>query len=757
VFKVLKHTLSGCAFALLFFGVAMLFSCASAYNASIYNPDSKPEYKYDNRSVSRADPGYLQYLEKFSMRRKAMDLSAVISGSALGWQRSGSTSRADELLRSAAVWLYLNPQTIQIQDKRSVLSQLSRVAIWNSIKRMGISGLYLAPTGGSGSLWEQGSIERQSWSGDYEDVAQYDFAQYVGNDDEYKLLVKNSNNAESFMGGDIIPATTGLGPDFFLAARNFRDYTGIYCLVEVPKESWALLPSVAPESPGAALIASPKISPAAWLVSPLSAAQVTALSAKDIIPAALRQETLGYLPPSGWAATGEVRGVDGVLRRWVYRYFGDYKRAVLNWADPSATARQILNGSVIRQVGLFGNVLSGYSVNAFIGLESDRKFSAEIPGESAARPHVMALEASGNLSRQIRSYGGWSFLRDALPLAVLPDFLENGPDFALDGIGSPLAEQSLLTGDVRPLRLMLDEALQAGLDFKRLAHKGAYPYTTPAGFVAQALGLTAEKTISLEQRAEIIRGHKLLIFFQAMQPGLLVLTGQDLVGAMPISWRNMSDAPDKWDKRLASLGAYSLFRDAPDIGDARSIRPMSVNTQGLPQAASLYGPLDEQFDNPESFLSELVKMLGLRKHFSLAQSKLAGRFKARSRVVVSLLLQRADDKGYVICLSNFSRAPADEHLTPQQFPALAQALRQGQATVVYGNVNIQTFDENSLDFTIPGWEGVLIVIEKTGNVAQPDQKKLSSLLPPEPETSPEISPDREGDVMHSQEIPFPFF
>ncbi|MDR1241837.1 MAG: hypothetical protein LBM00_03495 [Deltaproteobacteria bacterium] len=663
--------------------------------------------------MSRANPGYLQYLEKFSMRRKAVELNALVSGSALGW--ADSSVRTDELLSRAGVWLHINPQATMTRGNVSLLAQFGDPLIWTVLNPPGIRGLYLAPVWGAGELWERGEsaglLPPDARIGDNEDVVQYDFAPYMGSDGEYKAVVRNSVQAGSFIGGDIIPAATGIGPDFFLAARDYRDYSGIYCMVEAPPESWPLLPADAAAAalPAGLPAALPQESPGialptefqdkaelseAWRIAPLSATQALNLSEAGVIPAIFRQETLAYLPPSGWAATGGVRGVDGNLRRWVYRYFGDHKRPVLNWADPSATARQILNAGVIRQVGIFGNALSGYSVQPFIGLESHAENAVQVKAQA------MALEASNNLARQIRAYGGWSWLRDALPVALLSDFLESGPDFVLDSINSPAAETALLTGDAKELRAKLDEAMQTGIDFKRLAHAADFPRTTPAGLAAEALGLTRERVIPAGRKTEIIRGHSLLIFFKAMQPGLLMLSGQDLVGAMPVNRWNIGDSPDQPNTRPDASGAYALLSGA---------RQGMVNFKGLSEAESLYGSLDEQVYKPDSFLNGLGKMLRLRENLGLAHSKLAGRLKVKGKGLLGLVLQ--NEQGFVIALSNFSRAASRERLNPAQLPGLAQALRKGQAVLVYGTLSGQNLSAHSLDFTLPGWEGVLIQVK----------------------------------------------
>jgi hypothetical protein len=644
-----------------------------------------------------------------------VELNSIVSGSALGWAATASADKTENILRSAGVWLLVNPQRLIVRKNISPIAQFADPFIWTVMKHAGIRGLYLTPVWGAGGLWDRG--EHAAWGENNpqsyaEDIVQYDFAPAIGNDDEYGAVARSSRAAGSFVGGDLIPAATGIGPDFFLAVRGYRDYSGVYCLVEVPRESWSLLPDAGNfsdfssgnareaalgESPGslAAAKESAELSET-WRVTPLSAEQAAALAEAGIIPALLRQELLDYLPPSGWAATSRVRGTDGNLRRWVYRYFGESKRPVLNWTDPSATARQILNAGIIRQTGLLGNSLIGYSILPFIGLEGYKE------GAESGKAHIMALEASDSLARQIRVYGGWSWLRDALPLPLVRDFLENGPDFIQDAVCSPFAEKALLTGDAGELRGKLVEALRERIDFRRLAHKGDFADATAAGLVAEAMGLKDVSEISLAQIREIIRGHKLWFFFMAMQPGALMLSDQDLVGSMPLRRMNPDAAPDKWwDKRMtAEPGSYSLLD---------GVGTVMVNAAGLPVAESLYGSLDKQAVDAESFLNNIGKMLRLRESLRLARTELAGTLKAKGKGVLGLVL-RSEDEGFVICLSNFSRSASKEKLNPGEVAGLARALSSGRAAVVYGNLPEHSLGANALEFTIPGWEGAVIVV-----------------------------------------------
>ncbi|MDR2825190.1 MAG: hypothetical protein LBV76_00155 [Deltaproteobacteria bacterium] len=740
-------------------------------------------------STSRADPGYLQYLYKLSMLGKSAELAAIVSGSGLGWRVAGSSQNHGDLLTLAGVWVRIHPQTVLAPGQSSPLAQLAGPIVWGALNRGGIGGLYVAPAGGSGALWD---YQRDQLFSDNEDVAQYDFALYLGKDDVYKDIVRNATTFRSFMGGDLVSAATGVGPDFFLAVRDYRNFAGSYCMVEVPREHWANLPQVTAE----------------WELKPLSPDQTEALEAKGLIPSVLNQEILNFLPNSGWGATSEVRGVDGKARRWVYRYFGDYKRPVLNWADPSATARQVLSGSVVRQVGLLGNALNGFSVQPFIGLErygQSFRFAKADESSASLNNYTQAMEAAISISRQVRSYGGWNWLRDELPLPILRDFLQVGPDFALDSVTSPAAEHALLSGDSSLLRFMLDEARNLGLDFKRLVHSsaahegvsyllphlqylksrqqdiqnmqewqardararamvaerlyeqtfaeatatrksvggartvsmeaqspmgqymltetqlragrqpspgpaaGQYTaeisgnrlYTTPVGIAAAALGLSEDMELTEADKALIARGHQLLIMFKAMQPGVLMLSGQDLVGLLPLS-KNALYNKSRWTPSLASMGTYSLLSSSMST---------QVNAQGVPRAKNLYGPVDTQSYMQGSFLHRLGDLIRLRDSLGIKQGEFAGRLATEGKGVVCLVTKIPDKARFILTLTNFSRSPSNERLSTMEIPGLEQYLARGKISVVYGNVSHPKFSSRSLEFSLAGWEGAVLVVE----------------------------------------------
>lgn len=161
-----------------------------------------------------------------------------------------------------------------------------------------------------------------------DDTVALRFAEQVGNDEAYHALAARAGQYGIQLGGDLLPAAPGQGPDFFLATQAVRDYPGAWMMSEVPRELWPELPLSATSA-----AVPPRAHPGNQY-SPLSGTRLTnqALALcieRGLLPASLARERLAAmwnnpeLAPGGWAITDEVIGADGTLRRWLYRYDSD--------------------------------------------------------------------------------------------------------------------------------------------------------------------------------------------------------------------------------------------------------------------------------------------------------------------------------------------------------------------------------------------------------------------------------------------------
>src|SRR4029079_3727418 len=137
--------------------------------------------------------------------------------------------------------------------------------------------------------------------------------------------------------------------------------------------------------------------------------------------------------------------------------------------------------------------------------------------------------------------------------------------------------------------------------------------TTFAGFVAAALGIRDLERVTPEQKVEIQRGHVLLAFANAMQPGVFCLSSWDLVGALPLDRANVEQRFSDGDYRWINRGGVDLMGANPQA---------KTSAFGLPRARALYGTLPEQLRDPASFASRMKGLLVARRKFRVAEGEL---------------------------------------------------------------------------------------------------------------------------------------
>jgi trehalose synthase len=709
--------------------------------------------------MPRADPAYLQYMERQSMLLQSSEMAKIVSGSELAWRSSAGAGGPAGMLDYADNWLFIHPMTVLTTSRMTVFGQLASSATWPMLRELGVRGLYVAPIQGSGALWAK---ERTGFdTGD--DVVQYDFSRAVGNEDQYRRLMNSLIDQNVLLGSDLIPGATGLGPDFFLAVRNVREYPGIYCMVEIPQQFWKHLPDMTGEWGGAAL----------------GQAQIEALSREGLLPKAMRDDMSPLGRPGGWAATGGIRGIDGNIYRWVYRFHNTPDFAVLNWEDPSRAAHRILSGSAVRQVGLQGQALLGMRFEALQGLEAAHEDA--VGSSFSVEP---ARTAAQSMGREVHRYGGWSWTRDdSLPLHSLSSYLSSGVDYIYDSAFSPGAEHALLSGDASLLRFMADEALRLRVPFHRLIHvmpnqdginyslphlsylaagagggeaasfrqaiqnvmrslaakanpplvQNNHLYATAPGLAALALDATSfsEAQAKIE---EIEKGHSLLVFFKAMQPGVVMLTGQDLSGVLPLQWGGGTVQP-----AASSRGGYGLT-----FGTAG----LPVTTQGMPRAPQLYPAPDMQVQLRDSFMQRIGSILRPRTQAGIAKGSLIARPDTRGKGSIALLTRLPDGKGFLLSVCNFSRERVTENISLSGVSGLGSALSRVSPIALGGSHKVT--GPQTVSVTLGPWEGrALLLGGASGGPVASDEEQVTPIptapeVPPMPQAKPQ--PERGSTV-----------
>lgn len=621
-----------------------------------------------SNGLPRADPGYLQWLERQSMLGAAPELTAQVSGTERIWRNSSTARRLPVLLGAAPNWFALNPYAVS--TGRPVFRALAGGAgagFPDALPQAGLNGLFVSPTGERGDIWNK---HHQPSPGG-ENVASLRFDPALGSDADFEKLAQRLEPLQIQLGGELPPAATGLGPDFILQARRAARFDGIYAMIAVPRKDWDLLPRLPDE----------------WECLPLRPEAVAQLARRGLLPDALVRDSLPWATPGGWAATGEVRGADGQIRRWVYRYSGDALRPVLLWQDPSGQARRIFSAAIIRHTGLQQQTLTGLRLEALMGLDVPAGAAEDAAAAQAARFARLTpgLDALDEAAREVHRYGGWAMQDDVLPPSLTPVVLAGAVDFSRDSITPAAAAYALLSGDAAPLAALLRASQASGVDQSRLARGlhdwravdwrplldlpqgrelirkaqrlvGAPPeamrlWTTPASLAARALGLKPAETSASAadgngKNAALREACLLLLGWRVGLPGLSFVSPQDLSGALDLP-RSTADLP-------ASLGLTPLWGDNPG----------NVGQSGTPAATSAFGALEQQWADGQSFLHSMARLLRARRDAGLAEGKLLAVFSGPPGCVA--VLSALPSGGCWLLAANFS---AEKRIFPLTLPS----------------------------------------------------------------------------------------
>jgi hypothetical protein len=353
------------------------------------------------------------------------------------------------------------------------------------------------------------------------------------------------------------------------------------------------------------------------------------------------------------------------------------------------------------------------------------------------------------MSRELRRFGGWSWLRDdGLSLDDAKNFLSFGADFLFDCVFSPAAEHALLTGDADLARFMADEALRLNIDFRRLVHvmpaqdginyslshlrrledggggekaemfrfslqnsmrvvanrlspsplQGSRLYSSGPGLAALALGLTTLKE-ARDKLADVERGHSLLIFFKAMQPGVMMLAGQDLAGVLPLPFDGTVKASPGFSPADSGRGGYGLTMSSGSL---------AISTQGTPRAPQLYLSPDSQVHQQNSFLSRIGAFLRARTEHGIAKATLTARPATKGKGSIALLSHMPDGKRFLLSVCNFSREKVTETISLADVPGIDAAMTSKAVVIATGGSH--RISGTNVTVTLEPWQGRALLL-----------------------------------------------
>lgn len=598
--------------------------------------------------MTAADNDHVNWLVEQSMLHAARQRAKLYSGQGRLWQQPYAHTRPRDASALSSVWFTAYPASIVTRENGTVLEALGDESLWHALSKIGIQGIHNGPLKKSGGL--SGTRHTPTIDGNFDRIS-FEIDPQLGTEAQLQALTRMAAAHNAVIIDDVIPSHTGKGADFRLAEMAYEDYPGLYHMVEIREEDWPMLPDVA-EGRDA---------------QNLSPAQVDALRDKHYIVGQL-QRVIFFEPgvkETDWSATPVVVGVDGKPRRWVYLHYFKEGQPSLNWLDPSFAAQQMIIGDALHAIDVMGAKILRLDANGFLGVER------KLEGGAWSESHPLSITGNQLLGGAIRKAGGFSFQELNLTVDDIAAMSHGGADLSYDFITRPAYQHALLMGDTEFLRLMLREMHSQGIDpgslihalqnhdeltlelvhfwtlhahdnylyqgqtfpgnilrehireqmYERLAGEHA-PYNlkfvtngvscTTASIITAALGIRDLEAITPTDIEQIRQIHLLLVMYNAMQPGVFALSGWDLVGALPLAADEVAHLMADGDTRWVHRGAYDLVDLNPEA---------ELSAGQMPRSKALYGSLNQQLQDPQSFASQLQKILAVRGAYGIAASR----------------------------------------------------------------------------------------------------------------------------------------
>ncbi|MBA1191022.1 maltose alpha-D-glucosyltransferase [Pseudomonas entomophila] len=640
--------------------------------------------------MTAPDKAYVEWLESQSMLKAAQDRARTYSGQSRLWMNPYAEARPRRAIEIASVWLTVYPDSIIAAEGDSVLQALGHTDLWKRLSEIGVQGIHTGPIKRAGGI--RGRTFTPSVDGNFDRIS-FDIDPLYGSEQELIQMSRIAAAHNAVTIDDSIPSHTGKGADFRLAELGHGAYPGIYHMVEVREEDWGLLPDV-PEGRDAVN---------------LPPAVCDELKTRHYIVGQL-QRVIFFEPgvkETDWSATPVIVGVDGKPRRWVYLHYFKEGQPSLNWLDPSFAAQQLIIGDALHSIDCLGSRGLRLDANGFLGVEIRANDTAW------SESHPLSLTGNQILGGMIRKAGGFSFQELNLTLDDIAQMSKGGADLSYDFVTRPAYQHALLTGNTEFLRLMLHEMHRYEIDPASLIHalqnhdeltielvhfwtlhahdmylyKGQTfpgsilrehireemyellsgehaPYNlrfvtngvscTTVSIITAALGMRDLDAIGPQDLKLIQKIHLLLVMYNAMQPGVFALSGWDLVGALPLAPEQVAERMTDGDTRWIHRGGYDLAGAAPQA---------ETSVMGIPRARALYGSLEAQLAEGDSFACMVKKVLAVRQAYGIASSRQILVPEVTSPGLLVMVHELPAGRGIQITALNFSNEVISEPLT----------------------------------------------------------------------------------------------
>lgn len=625
------------------------------------------------------NPFYVAWLERSSMLYDASVLAGQLSGKGSMWQNPYARPNPELAVKTAPVWFTAYPQSFITKPGHSFLGTIGDPDLWTEFERIGITAVHTGPVKRAGGI--EGWSPTPSVDGHFDRIST-EIDSIFGNEDDFRRMCEVASDHGGVIIDDIVPGHTGKGPDFRLAEMAYRDYPGIYHMVEIDEEDWHLLPEVRPgrDSANLDVEAEEVLAKAGYIIGELQRVIFHDPGVKD----------------TNWSATAPVVGTDGKARRWVYLHYFKEGQPSINWLDPSFAGMRLVIGDALHSLGDLGSGALRLDANGFLGVE---KSAEGLPAWSEGHP--LSEAANHLIASMVRKVGGFTFQELNLTIDDIKETSAAGADLSYDFINRPAYQHALAVQDTEFLRLTLNASLEFGVSPMSLVHAlqnhdeltyelvhfatrhkddeyhfrgaevrggdlaeiirgemierltgAAAPYnaifttngiaSTTASVIAASLGISDLADIGTSERDAIKEAHLLLAKFNAWQPGVFALSGWDLCGMLPLERSQVGHLIGGGDTRWIHRSAYDLM----GYGNG----PAFV---GMPQGRSLYGTLPEQLQDPTSFASRLREVIRVRDDYGLATATQVDVPAVSHKAMLVMVHVLTEQPGHLVTVLNF--------------------------------------------------------------------------------------------------------
>lgn len=674
---------------------------------------------------------YIRWLKGQSMLATAIKQARTYSGQGRMWQNPFARPRPRAVIAKASVWYTAYPISMIARKGDTMIGALANEGLWDAFREIGITGLHTGPMKRAGGI--DGWRMTPSIDGHFDRISNR-IDPVFGSETEFRRLAQVAASHDGIIIDDIVPGHTGKGADFRLAEMGYKDYPGIYHMVEINPADWHLLPDVprGRDSVNISAETEENLKRAGYIIGKL-------------------HRVIFYEPgvkETNWSVTRKVRGVDGVMRRWVYLHYFKDGQPSINWLDPSFNGMKLVIGDAMHSLGDLGSSALRLDANGFLGIE---KSAEDAPAWSEGHP--LSEAANHLIASMVRKFGGFTFQELNLSIDDIKTMSTDGADLSYDFITRPAYQHALATGDTEFLRLMMREALSMGVDPASLVHalqnhdeltfelvhfwtvhkddiyhfRGSEmtglelrelirndlrrvltegkPYNLPftdngiacttVSVIAASLGITDVSNLTADQKEQIKQAHILLAMFNALQPGVFALSGWDLSGSLTLQPDQVKTLMGDGDTRWINRGAYDLMDNNPEA---------TMSSSGMPRSVNLYGSLPDQLKDDQSFARRLERILRVREQYGIALGKQLD-IPAVSHPGLLVMVHELPQHGKQVTVLNFSDESIERSIISKQLPPDAQVVDMFTDEVIASVDGLHSFS-----IALPPYHGTSLLI-----------------------------------------------